>query len=166
MNCRPPLARSVLRQSSKTARRFPWNWPVVRQEVGSVHAENPRSKFLREFGLPESAMWNSLAAQRHRVALSVAGCACGAGDDGPALAAGRRSMDWAGVCFLGCITALGGGTLRDLFSAIIRSPGCEKPLYLGLTALARSSPFRSRASVHRLQRPFSCWTPSGSWSSP
>jgi uncharacterized membrane protein YeiH len=27
-----------------------------------------------------------------------------------ALAAGRRSMDWAGVCMLGCITALGGGT--------------------------------------------------------
>ncbi|MEO8318437.1 MAG: TRIC cation channel family protein, partial [Bradyrhizobium sp.] len=24
-----------------------------------------------------------------------------------ALAAGRRSMDWAGVCMLGCITALG-----------------------------------------------------------
>ena len=31
-----------------------------------------------------------------------------------ALAAGRRSMDWAGVCMLGCITALGGGTIRDV----------------------------------------------------
>jgi uncharacterized membrane protein YeiH len=26
-----------------------------------------------------------------------------------ALAAGRRSMDWVGVCLLGCVTALGGG---------------------------------------------------------
>ena len=31
-----------------------------------------------------------------------------------ALAAGRRSMDWVGVCMLGCITALGGGTIRDV----------------------------------------------------
>ena len=31
-----------------------------------------------------------------------------------ALAAGRRSMDWVGVCLLGCITALGGGTIRDV----------------------------------------------------
>jgi uncharacterized membrane protein YeiH len=23
-------------------------------------------------------------------------------------------MDWAGVCMLGCITALGGGTIRDV----------------------------------------------------
>ena len=31
-----------------------------------------------------------------------------------ALAAGKRSMDWVGVCMLGCITALGGGTIRDV----------------------------------------------------
>jgi len=31
-----------------------------------------------------------------------------------ALAAGRRSMDWFGVCVLACVTALGGGTARDL----------------------------------------------------
>jgi uncharacterized membrane protein YeiH len=30
-----------------------------------------------------------------------------------ALAAGRRRMDWFGVCVLACVTALGGGTLRD-----------------------------------------------------
>ena len=30
-----------------------------------------------------------------------------------ALAAGRRKMDWFGVCVLACVTALGGGTLRD-----------------------------------------------------
>ena len=30
-----------------------------------------------------------------------------------ALAAGRRNMDWFGVCVLACVTALGGGTMRD-----------------------------------------------------
>jgi uncharacterized membrane protein YeiH len=30
-----------------------------------------------------------------------------------ALAAGRRKMDWFGVCLLACVTALGGGTMRD-----------------------------------------------------
>ena len=32
-----------------------------------------------------------------------------------ALAAGRRSMDWFGVCMIACVTALGGGTTRDVF---------------------------------------------------
>lgn len=31
-----------------------------------------------------------------------------------ALSAGRRNMDWFGVCVLACVTALGGGTARDL----------------------------------------------------
>ncbi|MEO6395526.1 MAG: trimeric intracellular cation channel family protein [Devosia sp.] len=31
-----------------------------------------------------------------------------------ALSAGRREMDWFGVCVLACVTALGGGTARDL----------------------------------------------------
>src|SRR5436190_12420075 len=31
-----------------------------------------------------------------------------------ALAAGRRRMDWFGVCVLACVTALGGGTARDV----------------------------------------------------
>lgn len=31
-----------------------------------------------------------------------------------ALAAGRRNMDWFGVCIIACVTALGGGTMRDL----------------------------------------------------
>ena len=30
------------------------------------------------------------------------------------LAAGRRSMDWFGVCMIACVTALGGGTTRDV----------------------------------------------------
>jgi len=31
-----------------------------------------------------------------------------------ALAAGRRNMDWFGVCIIACVTALGGGTARDV----------------------------------------------------
>src|ERR1700755_3239793 len=31
-----------------------------------------------------------------------------------ALAAGRRKMDWLGVAMLGCVTALGGGSVRDM----------------------------------------------------
>jgi uncharacterized membrane protein YeiH len=42
------------------------------------------------------------------VALAAEGMAA-------ALSAGRRNMDWFGVCLLACVTALGGGTMRDLF---------------------------------------------------
>ena len=31
-----------------------------------------------------------------------------------ALAAGRRRLDWFGVASLGCVTALGGGSIRDM----------------------------------------------------
>lgn len=31
-----------------------------------------------------------------------------------ALAAGRRRMDWFGVCLIACVTALGGGSTRDV----------------------------------------------------
>lgn len=30
------------------------------------------------------------------------------------LAAGRRQLDWLGVCVVACVTALGGGSLRDI----------------------------------------------------
>lgn len=42
-----------------------------------------------------------------------------------ALAAGKRSRDWVGVCMLGCITALGGGTIATSCSATIRWSGCN-----------------------------------------
>jgi hypothetical protein len=41
-----------------------------------------------------------------------------------ALAAGRRSMDWAGFCMLGCITALGAARSVMSCSDIIRCSGC------------------------------------------
>ena len=53
-----------------------------------------------------------------------------------ALSAGRRQMDWIGVCLLGCITALGGGSLRDVLLGHYPLTWVEHPEYLALTALA------------------------------
>ncbi len=53
-----------------------------------------------------------------------------------ALSAGRRQMDWIGVCLLGCITALGGGSLRDVLLGHYPLTWVQHPEYLLLTALA------------------------------
>lgn len=53
-----------------------------------------------------------------------------------ALSAGRRDMDWVGVCMLGCITALGGGTVRDVLLDHHPLSWIAHPVYLGLTAAA------------------------------
>src|SRR6201982_4319640 len=53
-----------------------------------------------------------------------------------ALARGRRSMDWVGVCLLGCITALGGGTIRDLLLGHYPLAWVQNPSYLELTVVA------------------------------
>src|SRR6201995_1822446 len=50
-----------------------------------------------------------------------------------ALAAGRRSMDWVGVCLLGCITALGGGTIRDVLLGHYPVLWVQSPSLLALT---------------------------------
>lgn len=51
-----------------------------------------------------------------------------------ALAAGRRKMDWFGVALLGSITALGGGSARDVLLAHYPLVWVKEPLLLGLTA--------------------------------
>lgn len=50
-----------------------------------------------------------------------------------ALVAGRRNMDWLGVCVIACITALGGGTLRDVLLGHHPLGWVEHPIYLGVT---------------------------------
>jgi uncharacterized membrane protein YeiH len=45
-------------------------------------------------------------------------------------------MDWVGVCLLGCVTALGGGSLRDVLLGHYPLTWVEHPEYLALTALA------------------------------
>lgn len=51
-----------------------------------------------------------------------------------ALAAGRRRMDWVGVCLLGAVTALGGGSIRDVLLGNYPLVWVETPVYLLLTA--------------------------------
>jgi uncharacterized membrane protein YeiH len=71
-----------------------------------------------------------------------------------ALAAGRRSMDWVGVCLLGCITALGGGTIRDLLLGHYPLAWVQNPSYLELTAVAAFVTILLARLVHRLYLAF------------
>jgi uncharacterized membrane protein YeiH len=71
-----------------------------------------------------------------------------------ALAAGRRSMDWVGVCLLGCVTALGGGSLRDVLLGHYPLVWVANPSYLGLTAGAALVTIMIARLVHRLQLAF------------
>ena len=57
-----------------------------------------------------------------------------------ALAAGRRSMDWVGVCLLGCVTALGGGSLRDVLLGHYPLVWVENPYIWRSPSPPRSSP--------------------------
>jgi uncharacterized membrane protein YeiH len=67
-----------------------------------------------------------------------------------ALAAGRRSMDWVGVCLLGCITALGGGTIRDVLLGHYPLVWIQQPIYLGITIAAAFLTIPVARLVHRL----------------
>src|SRR5207253_11293483 len=71
-----------------------------------------------------------------------------------ALAAGRRSMDWAGVCMLGCITALGGGTIRDVLLGHYPLLWVQNPSYLAFTAVAAFVTILFARLVHRLNLAF------------
>ncbi|RYY78026.1 MAG: trimeric intracellular cation channel family protein [Moraxellaceae bacterium] len=53
-----------------------------------------------------------------------------------ALSAGRRSMDWFGVVLIACVTALGGGSVRDVLLGHYPLTWVKHPEYLVLTALA------------------------------
>ena len=71
-----------------------------------------------------------------------------------ALAAGKRSMDWAGVCMLGCITALGGGTIRDVLLGHYPLVWVQHPSDLLLTAGAALATILIARLVHRLNTAF------------
>ncbi len=53
-----------------------------------------------------------------------------------ALAAGRRDMDWIGVCIIACVTALGGGSVRDVLLGHYPLTWVTHPEYLWITAAA------------------------------
>src|SRR5512141_948607 len=71
-----------------------------------------------------------------------------------ALAAGKRSMDWAGVCLLGCITALGGGTIRDVLLGHYPLASVHNPSFLARTAGAAFVTLLIARAVHRLSLAF------------
>lgn len=53
-----------------------------------------------------------------------------------ALSAGRRGMDWFGVVLIACITALGGGSVRDVLLGHYPLTWVKHPEYLVLTSFA------------------------------
>lgn len=71
-----------------------------------------------------------------------------------ALAAGRRKMDWFGVCLLACVTALGGGTLRDTFLGHYPLYWVGNPYILLLVCGAALFTIAIARVVDRLRWPF------------
>lgn len=71
-----------------------------------------------------------------------------------ALAAGRRSMDWVGVCLLGCITALGGGSARDIVLGHYPLTWVAHPNYLLLTGGAALLTIALARFMHHLHKLF------------
>ena len=71
-----------------------------------------------------------------------------------ALAAGRRSTDWAGVCMLGCITALGGGTIRDVLLGHYPLVWVQHPSFLAITIGASFVTILTARLVDRLNIAF------------
>lgn len=50
------------------------------------------------------------------------------------MAAGRRNMDLFGACFVGCVTALGGGSVRDMLLGHYPLGWVQHPEYIWFTA--------------------------------
>lgn len=71
-----------------------------------------------------------------------------------ALAAGKREMDWVGVCLLGCITALGGGSMRDVLLGHYPLTWVAHPSYLLLTGGAALFTIAVARYMHRLRNIF------------
>lgn len=71
-----------------------------------------------------------------------------------ALAAGKREMDWVGVCLLGCVTALGGGTVRDVVLGNHPLTWVQHPSYLLLTGGAALFTIAIARYMHKLRNIF------------
>lgn len=71
-----------------------------------------------------------------------------------ALAAGKREMDWVGVCLLGCVTALGGGSVRDVLLGNQPLTWVQHPSYLLLTGGAALFTIAVARYMHRLRNIF------------
>src|SRR5580692_13038072 len=97
-------------------------------------------------------MWDLPPSDHVLYALSLVALAAQAMT--AALAAGRRSMDWAGVCMLGAITALGGGTIRDVLLGHYPLVWVERPSFLAIAGIAAFITILVARVVHRLNVAF------------
>ena len=68
-----------------------------------------------------------------------------------ALAAGRRSMDWMGVALLGSITALGGGSMRDVLLGNYPLGWVSEPYLLAITLAAAFATIAIAPVIHRFK---------------
>lgn len=71
-----------------------------------------------------------------------------------ALAAGRRSMDWVGVLMLASVTALGGGSMRDVLLGHYPLSWVAAPWLLGVTSGAALFTVLVARFLHRLKYTF------------
>ena len=71
-----------------------------------------------------------------------------------ALVAGRREMDWVGVVLLGCVTALGGGSMRDVLLGNHPLSWVQHPHYLLLTGGAALFTIAVARYMHKLRNIF------------
>ena len=71
-----------------------------------------------------------------------------------ALVAGKREMDWLGVCLLGCVTALGGGSMRDVLLGNTPLTWVQNPHYLLLTGGAALFTIGVARYMHKLRKIF------------
>lgn len=71
-----------------------------------------------------------------------------------AIAAGKREMDWFGVALLGLVTALGGGSLRDVLLGHYPLTWVANPSYLLLTSGAALLTIALARYMHRLRKLF------------
>ncbi|HTM76624.1 MAG TPA: trimeric intracellular cation channel family protein [Devosia sp.] len=71
-----------------------------------------------------------------------------------ALAAGRRKMDWFGVCVLACVTALGGGSARDIILGHYPLSWVENPWLLLISCAAALLTIAIARVVDKLRWPF------------
>lgn len=71
-----------------------------------------------------------------------------------ALAAGRRNMDWFGVCLIASVTALGGGTTRDILLDHYPLTWVRNPYLLLIVCSAALFTIAIARVAHRLRWPF------------
>lgn len=71
-----------------------------------------------------------------------------------ALAAGRRNIDWFGVCLIASVTALGGGTMRDVILDHYPLYWVKNPYVLLLVCAAALLTIPLARVVDRLKWPF------------